>query len=101
MSKEFWATIGVVLTVTTGQFLWLRSDIQGVETRLGDRIQRTEVRLENRIARVDSRIDRLENRISRVESTLSAVKEDVDVMRGLLMSRIDDANLTAQNGPEN
>ena len=52
---------------------FINAKVDGVETRLGNRIDRVESRLDG----VESRLDGVESRLDGVESRLKAVEEDL------------------------
>ena len=59
---------------------FINAKVDGVETRLGNRIDRVESRLdgvESRLDGVESRLDGVESRLGVVESRLKAVEEDL------------------------
>ncbi len=57
--------------------------VDGVEARLGARLDRVETRLdsvETRLDRVETRLDRVETRLDRVETRLGSVESKVDTL---------------------
>ena len=64
-----------------GLFTWLRQDVAGVESKLGERIAAVESKLGERIAAVESKLG---ERIAAVEHGQAELRERMAKLEGLL-----------------
>ena len=78
MSREFWATVSVgitVIAVTVTGFAILSGRINALENRLDARITSVETDLGARITSIDDRMHEMNTRLSRIEGRLGLPDE--------------------------
>ena len=78
MSREFWATVSVgitVIAVTVTGFAILSGRINALENRLDARITSVETDLGARITSIDDRMHEMNTRLSRIEDRLGLPDE--------------------------
>ena len=75
-----------VITGCVAVYVFVESGTRDQLSRLEDKIDRVEIKLEDKIARVETKIDRvetkLEDKIERVETKLDRLETKIDVISG-------------------